>query len=69
MSLLVAVWISDVFFLQLPSRHGSTAEQFVWKGTFLPHPFRDNETIQMFWKQVRKRESVGQARGQACSCH
>ena len=47
---LLTIWISDVA-SKFPSRHGFMADRFVCVSAFLPHFFRGNETVQMFWKE------------------
>ena len=46
----LTIWISDVL-SKFRSRHGFMADRFVCVSAFLPHTFRGNETVQMFWKE------------------
>ena len=60
MSLLLSIWISDVFFkASQPSR--LMAERVTCVSAFWRHPFRENETIQACWKEVRQPRGAGGA--------
>ena len=53
-------WFSDV--VTSVSHPGvRMAEPFVWVSAFFPHPFRHNEPIQMYWKEVRQPRGPGRA--------
>ena len=58
MFFLLTIWISDVV-SKFPSRHGIMADRFACVSAFLPHFFRGNETVQMFWKEERQPGGVG----------
>ena len=60
MFFLLTIWISDVV-SKFPSRRGFMADRFVCVSAFVPHTFRGNEAVQMFWKEERQPGGGGPA--------